>query len=185
MNYLFERRAAVRLGCAATWIVVLAAGWGCNRQPNVRVRPEEEAAPPLASTVRVSDPSAAKQLVSGFYGLESNSYRWTKREFSVVLRTPPGAAAKGGKLKFQFTVPDIVIRKVGNIALSATANGSPLPPESYTIAGEATYERVLPLALLGAETMRVDFSLDKAIPPSGDDKRELGVVAAAVGVEAN
>ena len=35
------------------------------------------------------------------------------------------------------------------------------------------------------DTVRVDFQLDKAIPPGGGDIRELGIVVLSIGLEAN
>ena len=53
---------------------------------------------PLVSTLKMSDPSAKHQLAKGFYQLEANAWRWTAGDFSVVLKTPPGAAQKGATL---------------------------------------------------------------------------------------
>jgi hypothetical protein len=33
------------------------------------------------------------------------------------------------------------------------------------------------------ETVRVDFQLDKAMPPSGADRRELGIIVLSIGLE--
>jgi hypothetical protein len=62
-------------------------------------------------------------------------------------------------------------------------NGTPLSPESYTQPGEFTYTRDVPANLLVSELAKVDFSLDKTMPPSGSDQRELGVVVTTVGFE--
>jgi hypothetical protein len=68
------------------------------------------------------------------------------------------------------------------MSLSASVNGTPLSPESYTLPGEFTYSRDVPANLLAGESAKVDFSLDKTMPPSGSDQRELGVVVSTVGL---
>jgi hypothetical protein len=154
----------------------------CNRHKPVVVQTEEEG-PILATIVHVADPRTAAQLLSGFYGVEQNSWRWTAGKFSVVLRPPRTAAAKGATLQLKFSVPQVVIAKLKAMSLSATVNGSPLSPESYTLPGEFTYTRDVPANLLVGDSAKVDFSLDKTMPPSASDQRELGIVASTVGLE--
>jgi hypothetical protein len=167
---------------AAILIATLAlAPLACKRHGRVTVQTEEEG-PLLATIVHVADPRAAAQLLSGFYGVEQNSWRWTAGKFSVALRPPRTAAAKGATLQLKFSVPDVVIAKLKAMSLSASVNGAPLSPESYTQAGEFTYTRDVPANLLVGESARVDFSLDKTIPPNSSDQRELGVVVSTVGL---
>ena len=168
---------------AAILIAGLAfAPLACKRHPRVTVQTEEEG-PLLATIVHVADPRASAQLLSGFYGVEQNSWRWTAGKFSVVLRPPRTAAAKGATLQLKFTVPEVVIAKLKAMSLSASVNGIPLSPESYTLPGEFTYTRDVAANLLAGESAKVDFSLDKTMPPSGSDERELGVVVSSVGLE--
>jgi hypothetical protein len=42
--------------------------------------------------------------------------------------------------------------------------------------------REVPANLLSDDAVRVDFRLDKALPPGDADKRELGVVASSAGL---
>jgi len=131
----------------------------------------------------MGDPQAAAQLASGFYGVEQNSWRWTKREFSVTLGAPAGAALNGAVLRARLTAPQQLIDKLGDITLSASVNGQQLPPETYSAAGTYTYTRDVPGSLLAASPVKVDFQLDKVMPPAGADLRELGIVALSVGLE--
>jgi hypothetical protein len=159
-------------------LVTLAfAPLGCKR------RNAGQAAPGMASTIHMGDPQTATQLVSGFYGIEQNAWRWTGRRFSLVLRPPFGAAQKGGTLQLRLTVPPVAIEKLKTISLSATIGGSALPPETYTQAGDYTYTRDVAPALLAGDFVRVDFQLDKSMPPSGADLRDLGVVVLTAGLE--
>jgi hypothetical protein len=164
-------------GCCFVLLVTLAiAPLGCKRQEARRE------APGMASTVHTGDPRIGNQLVSGFYSIEQNAWRWTGRRFSVVLRPPSGAAQKGATLRLRLTVPPVIVEKLKTITLSATIGGSALAPETYTQPGDYTYTRDVAPALLGGESVRVDFQLDKSMPPSGADLRELGVVVLSAGL---
>jgi hypothetical protein len=171
-----ERRFALCWSCSALLVTLAFAPLGCKRQQ------ADQEAPGMASTVHMGDPRIGNQLVSGFYGIEQNAWRWTGRRFSLVLRPPFGSAQKGATLQLRLTVPPVVIEKLKTIALSATIGGSTLPPETYTQAGDYTYTREVAPALLAGESVRVDFQLDKSMPPSGADLRDLGVVVLSAGL---
>jgi hypothetical protein len=176
-----KRRTALML-CLAVLPLVFAP-LACRRSRNVKVQATEEEAPRLASIIHMSDPKIASQLVSGFYDVEQNAWRWAQKRFSVVLRPPLGSAQRGAALNLKFTVPDVTINRLQNLTLSAAVNGSPLAPETYGKPGEYRYSRDLPPNLLTGEAVRVDFTLDKAMAPSAADQRELGVVVLSVGLE--
>jgi len=165
---------------ALTAVIALA---GCRAKQKVRVQATEEEAPSLASVVHVADPRASAQLVSGFYGVEGNAWRWTAGKFSVLLRPPRGAAQNGAVLQLKFSVPDPVIARLKTISLSASVGSTKLSPETYTQTGEFTYARDLPPAALASDAVKVDFMLDKSIPPGDVDQRELGIVVTSVGLE--
>jgi hypothetical protein len=139
--------------------------------------------PPLQSRVNMSDPRTAGQLLDGFYGVEAGAWRWTARQFSVKLKPPAGAAQKGATLRLELVLPPPVIEKSPAIALSASVEGSPLAPETYSAAGNYTYRRDVPASLFGGADMIVYFQLDKSMTPGGPDKRDLGVVVTAVALE--
>lgn len=132
----------------------------------------------------MADARAAVQLTRGFYDTEQGSWRWTAKQFSAVLRAPSTAKEKGALLVFKFAIPDASIRQLKSLTLSAKVAGMALDPETYTKPGDYTYQRDLPASLLTTDVVTVDFLLDKALPPTGTDLRELGVVAQAVGLEA-
>jgi hypothetical protein len=132
----------------------------------------------------VADPAASVQLGRGFYAVENDSWRWTARSFSVTVRPPKKAAANGARLVFKFAIPEAVMNRVKAMKLTAKVNGTELPAEEYTNAGDHTYSRDLPASLMRTEAVTVDFALDKFLPPSPADDRELGVVASLIGLEA-
>ena len=137
----------------------------------------------MATMLHVADPRADQQLVSGFHAIEQNSWRWTEERFSVILRPPPDAAQSGAMLTLKFSIPDVVSQKLGAMALEASVGGTPLGKESYTMPGEFTYSREVPANLLAGESVRVDFALDKSLPPGESDQRNLGIIVTAVGFE--
>ena len=159
---------------------------GCKRSDPVKVSETETETPPLASLIHTGDPHSETQLVTGFYPIEEHSWRWTAQHFSVVLRPPAGSAERGAALSLQLNVPEPVLAKLKTVSLSAAIGGVTLPPETYSKPGPYTYTRDVPSNALKAnkDAVRVDFELDKAIPPSaGGDQRELGVIVAAVGLD--
>lgn len=164
-------------------LLLMLTGVACKGKHNrVTVQNEEpDTGPRILSTVGMNDSKAGVQLLSGFYSIENNSWRWTGRRFSVLLRTPPGAAQRGATVTLMFTVPDIVVQKLKNITITAFINGTTLTSAEYNAAGPYVFSADVPASLLTAESVKVDFALDKSLPPE-IDKRELGIIATYVGV---
>ncbi len=134
----------------------------------------------LGSTLSMGDASVSKQL-SGFYQIENGSWRWTSRTFAVIMATPH-ATNQHAELLVQLSIPDALIQKLGAITLSARLGDHLLPTETYAKAGDFAFRRDLPTAWLAPPTVRIDFSLDKALPPSSADGRELGIVVRTVAI---
>ena len=164
------------------FLILLFAPLGCKGR-RVRTQQTDEEAPRMASTVHLGDPRMGAQLVSGFYGVEGGAWRWTARRFTAVLRPPAGAAQKGATLTVKLTVPAVVIEKEKDVTLSASIGGTALAPEPYAKAGDYTFKRDVPAAALAGDTVRLEFELDKAMPPSGADQRELGIIVLVIGLE--
>jgi len=139
--------------------------------------------PSMSSTIHMGDPRAASQLAAGFHDIEANAWRWTMRQFSVYLRPPLGSSKKGAVLVLSLTVPPSVLQSQPSITLSASVNGNKLPPETWSKTGSYVYQRDVPAELLNGDSVRVDFELDKAMPPNEKDARELGVVVSKVALE--
>jgi hypothetical protein len=143
--------------------------------------PAETTAQPgrLRAAIQMGDPQTASQLVTGFHSVENNSWRWTERQFTVNL-APPRPSQNGGVLALKFTVPAAITSALQTITLSASIEGTELAPESYPAPGSYTYQRDIAPNLLTGESVRVGFRLDKALPPSGAEMRELGVIVQSV-----
>jgi hypothetical protein len=150
---------------------------GCHRGlPDLSNLTEEEATPPLAAEIQMADTRASFQLISGWYAVEQDRWRWTARKFSAVLRPPIGAVKSGAILTFDFTLPEAVAARLKTVTLAASIGGAQLQPQTYTRAGESVYARDVPARLISGHSVRIDFTLDKALPP-GSDPREFGVIA--------
>lgn len=134
--------------------------------------------------VHAADPRTATQLVRGFHGVEQNAWRWTSGAFAVVLRPPAGAAQKGATLQLKFVAPGVIMDKLKPITLSAAVDGQKLAPETYDKAGEYSYSRDVPASALARDKVTVEFTLDKFLPASAQDARDLGVIMTLVGFEA-
>ncbi|MDQ6675832.1 MAG: hypothetical protein M3Z09_00885 [Acidobacteriota bacterium] len=167
---------------SALLLALLLAVSACKNKDRVRVQTEEEPAR-LASMLAMSDPRANAQLITGWYPLEQNAWRWTAGHFSVVLRPPIGSEQSGATLKLKLNVPQPVIDKMKSTTLTATVSGTALPPETYTKSGDYEFVREVPAALLKGDSVKVDFALDKYLAAGAVEGRELGVIATAVGFE--
>ena len=164
---------------------MLFATAGCKtKKPEVQATVEEPTSIRTPPMVKMGDPAAAGQLVSGFHAIEDGAWRWTQKQFTVRLGTPVGAGASGATLTLDFTIPPATIEKLHSLTLSASVAGTKLEPQTYTSAGREKYQKSVPASALNSGAVDVVFQLDKAIPPSGGDARELGVVAIAAGLEA-
>jgi hypothetical protein len=183
MSRQLKDKAAPSFCLAAFLILLVFPGVACKGkhtpavvQPAVVQNEEPDQAPRLVSSVRMNDTTAALQLLNGFYPVESGAWRWTAGKFSVLLRTPPGSAQRGATLNFAFTIPEVVIQKLNSMKLTASINGMDLKSDEYKKPGPETFSADVPGSLLTPDSVKIDFALDKSLPP-GLDKRELGVVA--------
>jgi hypothetical protein len=173
----------IRVGITAAVLAAVAMGPAACKRQKARPQATVEEAAPLASTVHMGDPKEAAQLVAGFHGVEANAWRWTARAFQLKLRPPAGAAQKGATLVVKLTVPPVVAEKEKRVTLSASVNGTALAPQTFEKSGSYTYQRDVPAQALAGDAVLVDFQLDKAMPPSGGDQRELGIIVLSAGLE--
>jgi len=122
-------------------------------------------------------------LLDGFYQIEEGWWRWTKREFSVMLGSPDPPDREGSKLVLELYIPDFTIQKLGPVTLKARIGPNPLAPETYRQPGKHTFSRDLEAAWTTPGPNRLYFFLDKSLPPSPADGRELGMVVHSISLE--
>ena len=179
-----EERRLMRNRLLLAALAACLALAGCRSKQKVKVQATEEEAPSLASTVHVADPRVASQLISGFYGIEGDSWRWTAGKFAVLLRPPRTAAKNGAMLQLKFAAAGADHRRTQDGFGQRHASTAPrcLPRPTRSPESSPTRATCRPM-LLGGEAVKVEFALDKALPPSASDQRELGLVVSAVGFE--
>jgi len=171
----------------ATTLLAISLNFACSGKHSTAVQNDEGepvATSPIVSALKMSDPSTKDQLIKGFYGLEGNAWRWTAGDFSVTLKTPPGAAQKGATLTLALTASDTVLKQVHSQTLAASVGATVLKSEKYVDAGSHTFTADIPATALTGDTVTINFSLDNSLPPAVD-KRELGVIVSSVGIESN
>lgn len=170
-------------------LIVCIVAAGC-RGKHSRTVVQEESAPPAAAvpqgpmtSVKMNDAAGAGQLLSGFYGIEGNAWRWTAGHFALLMKTPPAAAQKGAVLTFALAIPDVIAQKLGAVKLSAAAGGKELKSETYSKAGSYTFTADIPPDALAKETVTIEFAMNKSLAPSPQDGRELGLIASSASLD--
>jgi hypothetical protein len=135
------------------------------------------------SSIDIADPAQAVQLLTGFYGVEMHTWRWTAKKFSVALKPPPGAGRNGARLVLKIYMPPIQTQLLGAITLHADLDGHALEPQTYLAPGAYTYSAAIAPEDLQFRLVTANFYLDKAVTTLKTDPRELGTVVNAVGLE--
>ena len=142
---------------------------------------QEEQPPYHPSLLNVADPGATPQLLQGWHQIEQGGWRWTQKQFSVLMKVP--ALEQPAILDLKFVLPEPLIARLHSIALSARAGGIALPARTYSRAGSHVYTQPVPSGAMKGDTVRIDFQLDKALAPGEFDTRELGVVVSSVSLQ--
>ena len=89
---------ATRFNTVMAALALLAAG--CDRAQ--RTPSSDPPATAAETIVHVAEPATLSRLVAGFHRRDNDEWRWTKREFSIILDRPRGAAEHGATLVLRF-----------------------------------------------------------------------------------
>jgi hypothetical protein len=163
-------------------LLLLAVGMAaCKRSTPAPVVIEEPSG--LLQTLEMGNLEHAKQLGKGFYAVEDGAWRWTQGKFSVMLRSPIQAGAKGATLVVKATIPQPIIEKLKDVTLTCVVNGVRLKTTNYNRPGAVVLRLDVPPKAFPTENVAVDFVLDKVLPPRPDDQRELGLILTSIGFE--
>jgi hypothetical protein len=147
---------------------------GCKRRHK---RPE------VVTTARAGDPDVADRFADGFYNIEANAWRWTAKEFTVVLNPPPNSGQRGAKLVVHLVVPDPVIANSKSVELTCSVGDLKLDPQVFAKAGSYTYEREIPADKLQGKDVQIYFTVDHTLAGTNGDTRQLGIIVSQVGLE--
>jgi 2-polyprenyl-3-methyl-5-hydroxy-6-metoxy-1,4-benzoquinol methylase len=164
-HWIFSEAALRRLLHQTGWNVhdFMTAGDTRKSEP-ARIDRDERAFCLLES--RVCQRYSVK-LLEGWHDLEQNSFRWTKKHFSIEMRHLPSA---GSTLRFDFrtTIP-------GPVTLAANVNGMPVPPSTFSAEGEHSYTIPISACPRPFLPVQVDFTADQSFR-AANDERELAIL---------
>lgn len=177
-NYWVFSEAGLRLLLERTgWRILEFATFGSKHSDPVTAEGDERAFCLLKSVPL--ERQGEIQLVRGWHQVEYACWRWTEREFAVVAPLP---ASMRPMLRLRFFLPEIVVEKLGPLTLAAEVDGQPLAGETYAQPGEYVYARGLPPGEPGRR-VRIEFRLDRALPPDEADPRERGLIVSSLTIE--
>ncbi len=145
------------------------------------VQEEQQPYHPAWNVLNVTDPGAAPRLLKGWHEAEPGGWRWTEKNFAVLMKTP--ARGQAAILELNLVVPEASIARLHSITLRALIGRISLPAETYSQPGGHTYSQLAPGAAMQGDTVRIEFQLDKALAPGEVDSRELGVVVSSVSLD--
>jgi len=157
----------------------LKAGWG---ELTACCEGDAEEPPPEGPTwsfLRLGDIRSRPQLVSGWHAIEDGGWRWMAQEATAVLRVPADPPATF-ELQLYFP-PDHIKRAGGPVTVSVWMDGKPFAEETYNQPGGYRLVKPVPDGFLTPPESRVEIRLNRAIPPTGADRRELGAVVQEFG----
>jgi hypothetical protein len=181
---MYYRALEMRLFRFFACICACALLVACKRPDPIRLQPtiEESALP--ESFIEVSDSAHATQLISGFFELSDNSWRWTAPRFAVSVGVPPAMRATGAILTLDFNLPEPVINALKRISIVAKVGEYQTAPEFYNTEGRHEYRRAIPASALTSDLMNISFNVDKSFRPERDG-RNLALVVLAAGLKPN
>lgn len=113
----------------------------------------------------------------GWHLPEEGGWRWTERRFAI--RVESSCFSSVDEIRMKVFIPEAVLAPSGSVTLRAIANGESLPEERYIAPGEFEYKRKLPVPT-GESDVRIDFSMDTALPPDAADPRERGIIVRSI-----
>lgn len=139
----------------------------------------------LAEYIQVADERFAPQLLAGFYPAEQG-WRWTGSRFAMALRVPKRADKNGAGLILRYSMPEKALESRRQITISPSVQGTALPAEKCAVPGLREMKRdVPPRVFAGREEVTVEFTIEPVQPPGDTDRRELGIIVHAAGLQRN
>jgi 4-amino-4-deoxy-L-arabinose transferase-like glycosyltransferase len=131
-------------------------------------------AKPVRELLRMGDPAASTQIVSGVYELEGGAWRWMADKAVLLLKTPNEPKRVVAKLYLPEQAPGrtVILFLEGKQIAGATYSR----PGSYTLESA-------PLKPVG-ESVSLTIRVDRTFSPPGDHRR-LGLILSEVGFAAS
>lgn len=175
-------RLARRITAAAV-LVLLAAGFGCNKYPESYPPPEQREPIPFAESgdplpfLEMNHPQAEEQIVKDIRALEAGYWRWTGKEPTLRLVLD---YIVDQKLVVDFSISGYVIERTGPQTVSFKVNGKVLDTVRYGKDGQYHFEKPVSQdwLVVGEDTI-ISMELDKV--HVSDDGTELGMILMKAG----
>jgi tRNA (mo5U34)-methyltransferase len=118
---------------------------------------------------RIAKTEPIIRILNGWHKMENMAWRWTGREFGLVIENRAGAT----RLEIVFQATPALFKSSDTLSLEATVNGEPLPPETFRSAGRHVYSRSVSPAPRQCE---IQIRLSHTFPEPPDSDRDLGVI---------
>jgi len=166
-------------------LFLVCAAFGCRSKgkapaastPASEPRQEPALPPAMVFELRVADAGLKDRLLRGFYE-GTNAWKWTGRQFAVLLDAPPPLDAPT-YLVLDFNAPDELMKVVKEVTVTARVNGEVVGSQKYSASGRYFFQCSVPLPLLKKSPAEVEFELDRAAKDP-DNGRELGLIVVNV-----
>ena len=172
-NFWIFSEAGLRRICERTgWRIADFTTIGCTRGSDPAHGDRDERAYCLLESRAC--PAYSVKLLEGWHPLEQNSFRWTSRQFSIELRKTMPLDARTFRLRFH--LPEAVVRAAGPVTIHAKVDGAAFAPETFSKEGEYSYAIDLGRRISKGGPLRIDFTVDKALPAGDLDTRELALI---------
>jgi hypothetical protein len=126
---------------------------------------------PRLSYLRLGDPDAAPQLLSGFYEIQDHAWRWMSGQAAVILKSPDHPT----RFEMTFAIPGPAPARRITIA----SDGLALVAQTYP--GPGRYTLTAPVALPAEATAQFVISVDQTFQPPPDQRR-LGIIVVELGL---
>ena len=137
------------------------------------------ASEPSLAYLHAGDLRARPQLLGHWYDIEDGGWRWMRKEAQAVLR-PPEESPVSFELRLYFP-EDHMKRAGGPVTVSVLLGNGLLVEETYHEPGGYTIRQPVMTASLSQPATRVAVRLNRAVPPTGEEERELGAVVLGLG----
>jgi hypothetical protein len=122
---------------------------------------------PSVQEILAGAPDFSKES-TGFYVLEQGGWRWTMKDFSLAFSSSRPAVS----ITVHVNVPEQAIQKLGTITMSIRVGEHVLAQETFSQPGDYNVTRNLD----SGWEHQFKFHLDKTLPATSADERELGII---------
>ena len=137
------------------------------------------ASEPSLAYLHAGDLRVRPQLLGRWYPIEDGGWRWIGKQAQAVLLSP-GESSVDFELRLYFP-EDHMKRAGGPVTVSVLLEDNLLVEKTYSEAGAYSIRQPVTTGSLPHPATRVAIHLDRVVPPTGEEERELGAVVLGLG----